>query len=352
MIEVRVARPGDAADVQQLFEQPLGGAWQLATRFPQGLSAGLATLGERITVVVAADVHGVLASGVRAVRPVWWEGRATRLGYRALLRCHARLPLLARPGVLVRCQALLTADRRQDELPWDLTAILDTNRTARRLLERGLPGAPAYHRIATQVTQILAARELARQPIDGVRPAQVADLPAIARLVRGLVCGDSGLRPRSATAGAGSDADADADADGWWVMDRGAGPSGCVRLADQRASRDWELVATPQVPRWSSALIDWWRARTQRAPLPHPGSLAAVYLDGLRAADPAQARSLASAAAHAALATGALRILHGWTMGDPLVPQLPGGDRVLTNWYAVGAPVDGTGPFHQELATL
>ncbi len=338
MIDVRLARPDEEADVLRLFEQPLGGAWQIATRFSHGLAPGLATLGERIAVVVAADDHGVLACGVRAVRPVWWGARATWLGYRALLRCHVRLPLLARHEVLARCQALLTADRREDELPWDLTAILETNRTARRLLERGLPGVPAYQRIATQVTQVLAARDLARHAVAGIRPAEAADFSAIAQ----LVAGGNGLRPR----------DAIEDATGWWVADHGAGPVGCVRLADPRATRCWEVVTVPRLPGWSAALIDCWRTLTHRAPLPRPGPLSAMFLHGLRAADPHHARALASAAARAALATGALRILHGWTMGDRLVPQLPGGDRLLSAWYALGSPVDGAGPFHQELVAL
>jgi hypothetical protein len=94
------------------------------------------------TIVVRdTETGAVLGMGSRSVREVFVNGERRRLGYLGSLR--------AAPGRrgLVRLSAgyrEVEATRRPDELPFDVTSVVEDNSPARRLLERGLPGLPRY----------------------------------------------------------------------------------------------------------------------------------------------------------------------------------------------------------------
>ncbi len=347
-VRVGLMASGEEAAVQRLLAQPMGGAWGLSYGFPAGLAPGLALYGSPVHVVVARDDAGVVACGIRAVRPVWWEGKPARLGYLALLRQHPRLSPWARPGILASSLACLAATRQPDELPWDLTAIVDGNQRARRLLERGVGGAPVYHRLIGHCTEVFAGKRLAASGSAGVRPAGEGDLAEIMRLCAPRATDQ--LIPRVAVSGVSD----------WWVSDGPTGLAGCIHLADVRAQRSMRVTAVPPLAQRLRPLIGVLRHLRGLAALPQRDTeLPLGYLEHLRCADElssrqraALTRQLVSAAAQAAHRRGCVQLLAGATAAHPRSLALGAADRVRASWYAVGGQPRVSGHWEQGLASL
>lgn len=180
-LTVAAARPEDDAGVRALLRrQVMEGTLRLTLeREPDGQHAA-AVEGERHHMVVArrADNPEILGMASRAVRRVWWNGEPAFLGYLSQLR---RVPELAGGRRLLRQGfEACNAARRNDELPFDLTSILADNTNARRLLERGLPGLPAYRPFCNFSTLTFGTRTSGRQRSQAViEYGSEALLPAI-----------------------------------------------------------------------------------------------------------------------------------------------------------------------------
>lgn len=124
-----------------LRDAPMDGLIQVAlTRDPDPALAARIEGGRHATFL-ARSKGALVGMGTRSVRRVFHAGAEANLGYLGQLRTKARACGIKR---LRRGFDELRAARRADELPFDLTAIVSDNAPARRLLERGLPGLPAY----------------------------------------------------------------------------------------------------------------------------------------------------------------------------------------------------------------
>lgn len=132
-------------------------------------------------VVVASNAGRLMGMGIRSREAHRWPEGTRIVGSLSGLRSDcAVLPR----RIVAEMFRMLRASRRPDEPEWDLTAILESNRNARRLLEAGLPGLPRYSPIARLVTFTFSAL-----------PPGRAKTPATAG--SGSPSGPSDLQPRS-----------------------------------------------------------------------------------------------------------------------------------------------------------
>lgn len=270
----------------------------------------------------------ILGLAQRSLLPVWFEGQRRSLGYLSHLR---RAPGVAPTRALLQAGfEACESTRVTGDLPFDLTSILEENRVAQRLLERGLPGLPRYELLCRFVTRTLevepSARRAARSAPAGIElhAASDADGPELGDFL-------ARTRARHALAAAwspeGPCASRPAPRD-FLLARRGARLIGCAALWDQRAFKQTVLHGyaggLELARRWlgpAARLIG-------RRPLPAPGSvLALAFLSFLaleEEPEEASAAELHGALVHAALAAARARGLHfvvtGFAEGHPLLP--------------------------------
>jgi hypothetical protein len=152
------AGPGDDAEMRALLrEGVMDGLIRLAlTREPR-FALGAEALGERHRTVIVRDPDGrLLGMGTRSVREVFHRGQPALLGYLGQLRASIDVRHLRRMRDAFH---FLEATVQPDELPFDLSSIVADNAPARRLLERGLPGLPAYRPLAEAETLLLSTSD-------------------------------------------------------------------------------------------------------------------------------------------------------------------------------------------------
>lgn len=338
-----LAGEADHAELATFLGAPMGTRWSLGYRLVSGLEPACAALGERWHAAIVRDAGGrIVGCGFRFVRRVRFERESKLLGYLGWLR---RDPALG-TGVALKigaCMALLRAQRREDELPWDLTAIGDDNQRARRLLERGLPGLPRYHAAGVFRSALFCARRRAGGSVVGVeeRPGDDAES-------RALVARDwAGLRLAPAAV----------QADRFLVLREGGRVCACLGLRDERARRRLVLAAMPPAVRRWRPLINLGRHFQGLPAIPAAGDeLDCLHL--VACALPARehaARLLAAAARHA-LAAGCDSLLGGASLGSPTDAVLAASgpaQRELARWYTVGSrPPSAIQPAHQEVPSL
>lgn len=180
------AIPADEPDLRRLLrETPIAGAISLSFEREPDLLHAAAVEGDRHRFVAGRDGEGrIVGMAARSVREVWINGAPARLGYLGQLRAagegRGRIRAM-REGF-----ALLAADRRPDELPFDLTSVVLDNVPARRLLEAGVAGFPTYRPLGELVTLALLPRGARRRPGSGIALERGAPerLPEIAALLR------------------------------------------------------------------------------------------------------------------------------------------------------------------------
>ncbi|MBA2480921.1 MAG: hypothetical protein H0V44_09675 [Planctomycetes bacterium] len=319
------AHASDAPAISDLLAQPLPGSVRMV-------------LGDHVdgcvprdeprlrhhAIVVRDDAGRVLAHGARTVRPLRIGDGVGWVGYLHGLR---RDPALAGDGLrLVRALARLRETRRTDEAAHDLTAILSSNSVARRVLEGGLPGAPAYHHLSDYRTVVLSTAAAARWTDVAVRicfsPAWAID--AVQRMV---------------DRHAADYAPSDAVTTSWLTAWRGDRLVGAMRVVDRRNERR-EILAgyAPWLSAVRPALNPWLRL-SGRPTLPAPGRpLSLAYASQLTVpdADPIVVKALLAAGSGTAQAQ---RLAVGLTARHPLSPcidRLPAW-RIDSRIYAVGA---------------
>jgi len=154
--ELEPARLEDDVGIRALLRSsPMPGRIRLTLEREPAFDPAISAGADRTHTFVHRDpaTGRILGLAQRSVSRVWLDGRPRLLGYLTLLRCAPELRITAE---LLRAGfAACESTRREDELSFDLTSILEENVRARRLLERGLPGLPVYRRLCRFVTLTL-----------------------------------------------------------------------------------------------------------------------------------------------------------------------------------------------------
>lgn len=318
---IDLARPDDDGGIRALLRsQALGGRVRIAlTREPCAAWAAQVG-GDRVSTVVVRDgVTGFIAGvGQRCVRAVWLNGAPARLGYLGLLR---RDPALRnRADLLAAGFHRLWRDRAADELPFDLTSIVDDNLPAQRLLRRGGRGLPVYERLCDWVTAVVPVGPCRQRMSSDLRSGTPADVPDLSRLLQhewrqyqfapvwepeDLLSADRcrGLRP-------------------WDFILVGDGtPRACAALWDQRGFKQAVVAGyEARLARWRWAVNAWRRARRE-PPLPAPGqAFDLAYLSHLavRPDDDDALMALLAAAMKSARQRGVQLLATGFADSSPM----------------------------------
>lgn len=149
-----LARPADDADVRRLLrENPMPGQITLTLEREPDYFADAGLPGTEKQTVIANEGGRVVCVGNCSIRERFVNGQPHRAGYLGGLRLDARTA--GRFDILRRGYEFfreLQADRPAD---FYFTSIAADNATARKFLERGLPGMPAYEFIGEFVTVLL-----------------------------------------------------------------------------------------------------------------------------------------------------------------------------------------------------
>jgi hypothetical protein len=316
-----LATAGDDAEIRELLRRrPMDGRIRVAmTREPDSRIAA-AVEGERHATVVGRDPQGrLLGFGSRAVRRVWLDGEPAWLGYLGQLRAVERSSGLRRLGEGYAC---LRAQRRPDELPFDLTAILADNRPARRLLERGLPGLPRYSPLAEVETLVVpVARRRRRRGEPQPRPLAAGELPRLLGFLRdelrrrpfAPLWSASDLAARGRLRGLG--------ADDFRVVEEGGRIVGAAALWDQRAFKQTVVDGYGGGLRRVRPLVNLGLRALGRPLLPPPGSvlpLAFVAAFAVTGDDEGAACALVEALRREARRRGLTALVVAFTAGHPL----------------------------------
>ncbi len=332
-LRIALAQPGDAMAIAALLATPLPGALRLVLAAPASACAPHRSAEIRHhAVVVRTPQDEVLGHGARTVRRLrgaagWvWTGYLHGLRRSEALRGDGRR--------LAAALRELQATRAEAECDHDLTAILAANQRARRVLEGGVPGAPAYHHLGDYRTLVVAAAGAARWRAGGIilRPG----LEGAGDEVRAMIARQAGGYALAADLGAA----------GWWTAWRGVRLVGAVRAVDRRAEQVAAVAGyAPGLGLVRPLLNLAWRC-TGRPTLPAPGAdLDLVHAAHLTvpAGDPAVVRALLAAVART---RGAARV--AWGLGEghqlrPALERLPGW-RIDSRLYAVGGAQHAAAP--------
>jgi len=155
MTTLRLATEADDAVIRALLRDNAMPAWvDMAIEREPSFFAGKDIFG-RDWAVIAEEKGEVIGMYSASVLPLHVDGRPERLGYLGGLRVnpgHRRRIRHLRDGYAsIRRLAPVTGT-----LPWWFTVVAAENTTARRLLESGVPGLPAYHFQGDYVTFAVA----------------------------------------------------------------------------------------------------------------------------------------------------------------------------------------------------
>jgi hypothetical protein len=115
--------------------------------------AAAALEGPEHRAIVAVENGRVVAAGSISARQRFINGQPMRVGYLGALRLDASCR--ARSSILLHGYDAFRELHEQDGPPIYLTSIVAGNLPARRFLEKGLPGMPAYHFLGEFVTLII-----------------------------------------------------------------------------------------------------------------------------------------------------------------------------------------------------
>jgi hypothetical protein len=150
----------DDAGLRRLLRTtPMPGSIQISLeREPSYFGSARAEGGRHCTFCARDRTTGsVIAMGCRVVRELYVNGRPQQVGYLSQLRIAAGYRHYGR-SLLSLGFCLLNKTRANNEAPFDITTIVAGNRSARRLLECGLPNLPRYTAVERILTFLLPAR--------------------------------------------------------------------------------------------------------------------------------------------------------------------------------------------------
>lgn len=163
-----LATAADDADVRRLLrESPMGGAVSVTLEREPDASVAAAVEGDVHHTVVARDrsTGAVAAVGAVSVRDAYLNGHVARLGYLGQLRLARAYT--GRASVLRGGYAFLRRLHETTGASVYLTSIFSDNHRARRFLERGLPGMPAYRPLETFETLLMPVAWRPNPPAGG-----------------------------------------------------------------------------------------------------------------------------------------------------------------------------------------
>lgn len=277
-IRIRLAGPSDEAGISALQRLPMQGSVRLSMRMAPGVD-------DRI--VVAERDSRLVAMGTRRRSLFHCGGEGHRVGVLGGMR--SALTVLPR-GATREMYRLLRGDRDPSDPDWDLTAILEGNLRARRLLEAGLPWLPRYRLVRRMVTLSFrsgatggevasapravevpvgspaAAAEVVRDParnttVEGYVPWMDKIRPVLDRALR--LAGRPGLPPVGTVL-----AEAFATRTVWTPGDRAglAGLAGSIRKAAREAGAEivhWGLPADHPDLAWLARHLRAWKTSSR-----------------------------------------------------------------------------------------
>lgn len=358
-----IAAAPDDADLRALLrDNPMAGWISLSLeREPSYFAAS--RLGAEHHVIIARDTRTGAPQGMCALerRSAFLNGAPRPLGYLGELRLargargNARL---VRDGF--RAVRMLLHDPMRT--PFYLTAIVEQNWAARRLLTAALTGFPTYRPL--DVLNVMALRSARRRVAPGlsVAPAAADDMVRVAaflgrelrRFQAAPVWDETGLRTLPALPPAH-----------FILAERDGEIAGCVALWDQRTLRQTVVRGYARPLSWARPLLNLIAPVTGLPPLPPVGTpLAHAFLSHLAVArdDPAVFVALVEAALDQAWSRGIDVVLVGVADAHPLAVPLKAAFRgrlyrsmlYLVYWddgRAAADALDGR-PMHVELALM
>ena len=170
-------RADDAAIRRLLRENPMRGAVSVGFEREPDYFRGADLAGGEDQTIVARDGARLVCMGRCTKRECWVEGRKTRVGYLAELRLDAAAR--GRFGILRGGYEFFRELHRDDPAALYFTSIAADNDRARRLLENGARGLPAYAFLAELDTLLAAVPcrpRAARLSVEVATPERVPDL--------------------------------------------------------------------------------------------------------------------------------------------------------------------------------
>ena len=362
-IACRVATARDDADLRALLRDNAMGGWVSVAleREPRYFADLIA--GEEHQAIIARDTTSGTAVGMcaRTVRPAYIDGEIKPLGYIGELRiapAHRRRFHIIRQGF----ETLRVALHEPERTPFYLTAIVDDNAPARRLLEADLPGKPTY-RPAGGCTTLAIRTQGHAQP--GIEMGEEADIPDVAaclarnhaRYQFAPVWTEDMLR-HAAERGGPRASD--------FVVQRAAGRiAGCLALWDQSHVKQAVIRGyDPRIARLRP-LLNMLGRWTGLPRLPRPGErLRQVYLSlaAIDGDDPDVLIALVRAGLAEAARRGFDLAIVALADGNPMLPALTRAFKArtyrsrlyLVHWYDGRAAVEGLAPrpLHVEAGLL
>jgi len=172
-VRFALASKDDDADIRRLFrENPMAGQISLSfEREPSYFSD--AELPEQTKQTIVAREEGrVVCGGFCSIRRRFVNGTPQRVGYLGGLRLCSRQA--GRFDILRRGYEFFHSLQAGTQADFYFTSIASDNHPARKFLERGLPGMPAYEFIGEFVTLLLPARHHTPTPNHGAIQTRVA----------------------------------------------------------------------------------------------------------------------------------------------------------------------------------
>ena len=176
MITLRLATAADDEVLRQFLRGNGMASWvEMSIEREPSFFAGRDFGGEE-WAVIAEEQRDVVGMYSAAVRPVHVNGKPERLGYLGGLRVSPnyrhRIRYLRQGYASIRALAPEPA-----ALPWWFTVVVADNRTARKLLEAGIKGLPAYHPLGEYATFALPTARAERRGL--WRRVREAELPQV-----------------------------------------------------------------------------------------------------------------------------------------------------------------------------
>lgn len=265
------AKDDDGDAIAALLAAPMPGAMRFVLSDRPDHCVPRSDTHVRHSAIIVRGVDGaILGHGARTVRRLWIAGQSRWMGYLHGLR---QAPTLHGDGRrLARALRILHEQRADDEVTYDFTAILNGNFQARRVLEAGLRGAPAYHHLTDYTTLICDVRVARTWTSQNITLRRCPD-EAFGLLHELIVQHAAEYAP----------ADHQGDTpDSWWTAWRGDRLVGAARHVDRCGERR-EFVDS-YVP-WLAAIrpilnVGLWATRRPMLPAPHT-PLATVYAANL-----------------------------------------------------------------------
>jgi hypothetical protein len=151
-----IATPADDAEIRGLLrENPMPGRIALTLEREPDYFADAGLPGTEKHTVIASENNRVVCAGSCAIRERFINGEPRRVGYLGGLRLDARAT--GRFDILRRGYEFFRELQTDAPADYYFTSIAADNAPARKFLERGLAGMPAYEFVGEFVTALLPA---------------------------------------------------------------------------------------------------------------------------------------------------------------------------------------------------